>query len=105
MMSIFLRELIGVWKLFQNWIVPSRLEKLERDRKHWVQPRACVTYIKIERRELVSQVQLRIVVERTADVIAQFLLDRPLEHIAHRVKIKMKIERDSVIEPDAFVVN
>src|SRR5437773_6533867 len=49
--------------------------------------------------------QLRVVVERTAHVIAQFVFNRPANHVAHGVKIKMKIERDIVIESDAFVVN
>src|SRR5207244_4255713 len=104
-LSIFLRELIGVWKLFQNWIVSRRFEEFQRDRKNRVQPRARVPNVKIERRKLMTEMQFRIVIERTADVVAQLLLNRPANHVAHCVKIQVKIERDRVIEPEAFIVN
>src|SRR5205085_4674945 len=104
-LSIFLRELIGVWKLFQNRIVPRRFEKFQRDRKNRVQPGARVSHVKIERRELMTEMQFRIVIERTTDVVAQLLLDRPADHVAHCVKIQMEIERDRVIEPEALIVN
>src|SRR5437016_12979509 len=104
-LSIFLRELIGVWKLFQNRIMPRWFEKFQRHGKNRVQPGARVSHVKIERRELMTEMQFRIVIERTAHVGAQLLLDRPADHVAHRVKIQMEIERDLVIEPEAFVVN
>src|SRR5438270_11492657 len=49
--------------------------------------------------------ELAIIVERTPEVNAQPIIDRPTDHIAHRVKIKMQIERDIVIEAKAFIVN
>src|SRR5437879_12482249 len=49
--------------------------------------------------------QLRIIVERTAEIKAQPLIDRPADHVAHGVKIKMQVERDIVIEAKAFIVN
>src|SRR5262249_40889135 len=51
-----------------------------------------------------AEMKFRIVIERAAHVVAQLLLDRPANHVAHGVKIKMKIERDIVIEADHFVV-
>src|SRR5438270_9151698 len=104
-LSIFLRELIGVWKLFQDRIVPRRFEKFQRHGKNRVQPGARVSHVKIERPELMTEMQFRIVIERTADVGAQLLLDRPANHVAHCVKIKVEIERDGVIEPEALIVN
>src|SRR5204863_1216269 len=102
---ILLAELIRVWKFFQDRIVPRRLEIFQRETENWIQPGAGVQHVKIERRELMSEMQLRIVIERAAYVAAQFLIDRPPNHVAHRVKIKMKLKRHLVIEADAFVVN
>src|SRR5262249_33928854 len=78
-------------------------EILQREREDWIQPRARVEDVEIERRQLVPEVQLRVVVERPAHVISQLLIDRPANHVAHCVKIKMKVERDVIIETDAFV--
>src|SRR5438128_696781 len=62
-------------------------------------------HVEIERRQLVPEMKFWIIIERSADVIAQFLVDRPTDHVAHRVKIEMKIERHLVVEAEAFVVN
>src|SRR4051812_6886239 len=104
MMSILRGKLRRVWKFFQCWIVSGRLEIFQCETENWIQPITRVPHIKIERGELVTEMQFRIVIERTAHVVAQLLFDRPLNHVAHRVKIKMKIERDWIIEPDHFVV-
>ena len=45
-----------------------------------------------------------IVVKRPAHVIPQFLIDRPTDHAAHCVKIKVKVERHVVIEAKTFVI-
>src|SRR5205807_10252541 len=45
------------------------------------------------------------VITRTATVVAQILIDRPTDHVAHGVKIKMQIERDAVVESEAVIVN
>src|SRR5207253_7430291 len=94
-----------VWKFSQNRIMPCRLEIFHREAKDGIQERARVQNVKIERRELVAEMQFRIVVKRTAAVGAKALSDRPTDNVAHGVEIKMKIERDIVIEPEAFVVN
>ena len=52
-----------------------------------------------------TEMQFRIVIEWTAGVVTQLLIDRPTDHIAHRVKIKMQIERNIVIEAEALIVN
>src|SRR4051794_26451970 len=87
-------KLIGVRKLPNDGIVPRRLEKLDRPAKDRIQQRSSVTNIKVERHQLASEMELRIVVERRAAVKPQPLLDRPRKHIAQGVKIKREIQRD-----------
>ena len=94
-----------VWKFSQNRIMPRRLEVFHGEVEDRIQQRSRVQHVKIERRELVAEMQFRIVIERTAAVGAQPLVDRPTNHVAHRIKIKMQIERDIVIEAKAFIVN
>src|SRR5204863_4840247 len=94
-----------VWKFFQNRIVPRRLEIFHSQPKDRIKPRSRVQHVEIERRQLVAEMQLRIIVERTAEVKAQPLIDRPTDHVAHGVKIKMQIERDIVVEAKAFIIN
>ena len=62
-------------------------------------------HVKIERRELMAEMEFWIIIERATAVVAQSLVDRPTNHIAHSVKIKMQIERDIVIEAEALIVN
>ena len=62
-------------------------------------------HVEIERRELMAEMEFWIVIERTTAVVAQPLIDRPTNHIAHGVEIKMQIERDIVIEAEALIVN
>ena len=88
----------------QNRVVPGWLEIFQGKLENRIQPPFCVHYIQINRSELVAEMQLRIVIQGTAHVTAQFLLDRPTNHVAHCVEIKMKVERDFVIEADDFVV-
>ena len=49
--------------------------------------------------------QLRLVVERVAVVVLQTLFQRPGNDVAQRVKIKMQVERDAVVQSNAFVIN
>src|SRR4029453_1076298 len=48
---------------------------------------------------------LRLIIERVAVVIFQPLLQRPRDDVPQGVKIEVQIERDTVIEPDALVIN
>src|SRR5438270_6200594 len=80
-------------------------EIFQRELKNRIQKRARVQHVEIERRKLMPEMQFRIVVERTAHVIAQLFLNCPADHVAHRVKIKVKIERNIVIEPETLIVN
>src|SRR6476661_6708504 len=98
-------QLLCVWKFSQNRIVPGRFEIFQRHSENWVEPSASVKHVEIEGLQLVPEMQFRIVIERTAGVTTQPLLNRPTDHIAHGVKIKMEIERDVIIEPQALIVN
>lgn|ERR1700736_2239496 len=94
-----------VWKFSQNRIMPRRLEVFHGEVEDRIQQRSRVQHVKIERRKFVAEMQFRIVIQRTAAIEAQLLIDRPTDHVAHRVKIKMEIERDIVIEAEALIVN
>ena len=61
--------------------------------------------VQIERHKLAIQMQLGFVVERIAIVVIQPLLQRPGDDVAQRVKIKMQVECDAVVQPNAFVIN
>src|SRR5436309_1527527 len=104
MMSILRGKLRHVRKFFQCRIVSGRLEIFQCESENRIQPISRVSHIQIERRELVAEMQFGIVIKRTAHIAAEVLLNRPLNHVTHRVKIKMKLERDRIIEPDHFVV-
>src|SRR5438132_1547985 len=86
-------------------IIITMASQVSGEANDGIQERARGQNVKIERRELVAEMQFRIVVKRTAAVVAKPLIDRPTDNVAHGVEIKMKIERDIVIEPEAFVVN
>src|SRR6266404_1499797 len=104
MMSILACELGGVWKFFQNRIVPCRLQVFQCETEDRIQPSSRVADVEIEGRELMTKMQLRIVIERTTEVTAQLLFERPSDHVAHRVKVKVKIEGHIVIESDDFII-
>src|SRR5438067_13314266 len=93
-----------VWKFFQDGIVSCRLEIFQCETEDWVQPFARVANVKIEGRELMPEMQLRIVIEGTADVMPNVLFERSSDYVAHGVKVKMKIKRHLVIESYDLVV-
>src|SRR4030095_2488313 len=100
-----LSELIGVRKPLQNRIVTRRAEIFDETAKNRVEQRICVHDVEIERHKLTIQMQLRLVVERVAVVVLQTLFQRPGNDVAQRVKIKMQVERDTVVQSNAFVIN
>ena len=85
--------------------MPGRLEIFHGEVEDRIQQPSRVQHVKIERPKFVPEMQFRIIIERTAVIVAQPLVDRPTDHVAHGVKIKMEIERDIVIEAEAFIVN
>src|SRR5947208_8666081 len=73
--------------------------------KDRINQRICVHDVQIERRKLAIQMQFGLVVERIAVVVIQTLFQRPRDDVAQRVKIKMEVERDAVVQSNAFVIN
>src|SRR5256886_17452407 len=71
----------------------------------WIQTRARMHHVQVQRHELAAEVQLGSVIQRVAVIIFQSLLQRPRNDVAQRVEIKVQIERYAVIEPDAFIIN
>src|ERR1700730_18671870 len=49
--------------------------------------------------------QLRVIIQRAANVFSQPLFHCPGEHVAQRVEIEMQVERDVVIEAETLIVN
>src|SRR5436189_6089901 len=98
-------ELACVPEFLQDRIVPGRFEKSQRAPEDLVQERRRVQHVKIEREQVATQMELRLVVERAAPIALEALLDRPGEDVAQRVEIEMKIERDAVIEAEVVVID
>src|SRR4029077_17416707 len=78
---------------------------LDQPAKDRIEQRICVPDVQIERYELAIQMQFGFVVERIAIVVLQTLFQRPGDDVAQRVKIKMQLERDAVVQSNEFVVN
>src|SRR5205814_8702350 len=97
-------KLIRVRKLLQDWVVARRPEVFEHSTKNRIQEWIRMRDVQIERHQLAIQMQLRLIIERVAVIIFQPLLQRPRDDVAQRVKVKVQIERDTIIEPDAFVI-
>ena len=100
-----LSKLIRVWKSPQDRIVTRWSEIFDHPAEDWIQKRARVHHVQVKRHELAPEVQLGPVIQRIAVIIFQSLLQRPRDDVAQRVEIKMQIERDTIIKPDAFIVN
>src|SRR5437660_11789878 len=62
-------------------------------------------HVKIERREITTKMQLRVVIERAATIEGQPILDRPPQNVPQRVKIKVEIERNGIVQAEIFVVD
>src|SRR5436190_15219229 len=62
-------------------------------------------HVKIERCEIATEMQLRIVIERATTIKGQAIIDGPAQDVAERVKIKVEIERDRVVQAEVFVIN
>ena len=62
-------------------------------------------HVKIKRREIATEMQLRIVIERAATIKGQSVVDGPAQNVAQCVKIKMKIDSDRIVESEIFVVD
>src|ERR1700704_4459083 len=94
-----------VWEPAQHRIVTGRFEIFHRAPKYWIEEARSVAHVQIERHQLATEMQLRIVVQGIAAVIFQSLLERPGDDVAQSVKIEMQIERDGIIQADAFIIN
>src|SRR4030095_5563715 len=62
-------------------------------------------HVKIERCEIATEMQLRIVIERAATIKGQAMIDGPAQDVAERVKIKVEIEGDRIVQAEVFVIN
>src|SRR6266480_3859737 len=62
-------------------------------------------HVKIERCEIATEMQLRIIIERAATIEGQAIVDGPAQDVAQRVKIKVEIERNRIVQAEIFVVD
>src|SRR5204863_7580175 len=69
------------------------------------QRRLAMPHVKIGRDEIASKMQLRVVIERAATIDGQPILDGPPQNDTQRVKIKVEIERNGIVEAEIFVVD
>src|SRR5574337_40049 len=48
--------------------------------------------------------EFRIIIQRAAAIFIESLFHRPGENVSQRIKVKMKVQRNLVIQPEALVV-
>ena len=101
----FTVQFVCVRKLLQNRVVLGRLEEAEGAAEEGIDQGAGVHDVEIERNELTAEMELGIVIERSALISAQTLTHCPVNDVAKGLKIKIELERNFVIEAEAFVVN
>src|SRR5690242_21896871 len=95
----------GVGEFRQHGIWSRRFKQLHHATENWIQQGLSVSDVEIERCQIATEVQLRIVVERAAAVKRQVVIDCPAENVAQCVKIEMQVERDGIVETEIFVVD
>src|SRR5437870_660563 len=98
-------KLIRVRKSLENRVMPRRSEIFDYATKCRIQQSAGMPHIEVERHQFAIEMQLRLVVQRIAVVVIQTLFQRPGDDVAQCVKIKMEVERDAVVQSNAFVIN
>src|ERR1700704_5181813 len=94
-----------VWEPAQHWIVAGRFKIFHRAPKDWIEEARSVPHVQIERHQLATKMELRVVVQGIAAVIFQSLLERPGNDVAQSIKVEMQIERDGIVQADALVIN
>src|SRR5437588_12443372 len=62
-------------------------------------------HVKIERRQIATEMQLRVVIEWATTVEGQTVLDGPAQNVAQGIKVKMEFERNRIVQPEIFVVD
>src|SRR6266571_7425082 len=98
-------EFVRVGEFAQKRIMARRSEIFDDAAEDRIQKRARVPDVQVKRYELAAKMQLGSVIQWIAVIIFQSLLQRPRDDVPQRIEIKVQIERDSVIEPDTFIVN
>src|SRR5438477_400323 len=98
-------ELVRVSEMLQYRIVPGRFEELQDGAKDFVQDRIGMPDVEIERIEVATKTEFRLIIQRAAPVTFETLFQRPSQNIAQCVKVEMEIERHPIIEADVIVVD
>src|SRR5215467_1949368 len=97
-------ELTCVREPVQNRVVTGRSEIFDKTTENRIEQRTGMFDVEIERRKLAVEMEFWLVVERVAVVVLQTFFKCPGDDVAQCVKIKVQIERDVVIQYNAFVV-
>src|SRR5881398_1165724 len=95
----------SVGEFGQHGIVSRRFKQLHHATENWIQQGLGMSDVEIERCQIATEMQLRIVVERAAAIEGQAVIDGPAENVTQGVKIQMQIERDGIVEAEIFVVD
>src|SRR5678815_5612521 len=90
----------SVGEFRQHGIVSRRFKELHHATENRIQQGLSVPDVKIERGQIATEMQLRIVVERAAAIAGQTVIDRPAQNVAQSVKIKMQIECDGIVQTE-----
>src|SRR5258706_1202830 len=93
-----------VGETLQYRIAARRLEPRQDPLHEEVDERRGVPHVEIERRELATEVQLRIVIEGAADIPLQPARHAPRQEVAQRMKVQVQVECDAVVEAEVLVV-
>src|SRR5437763_12758628 len=98
-------KLGGVGEFRQDGIVARRFKQFQHPTENWIQQGLSVSDVKIERCQIATEMQLRIIVERAAAVEGQVAIDCPAQNVAQGVEIEMQVERDGIVVAEIFVEN
>src|ERR1044071_8683989 len=80
-------ELVRVWETFENWVVPGRFEKFQEWPEQPVQNRMGMSHVKIQRKQITTEMQFGLIIEWAAPVPFQAVRQRPAQDVAKGVKI------------------
>src|SRR5205814_8283536 len=73
--------------------------------KNRIQQGLGMPHVKIERREIATKMQLRVVTKGAATIEGQPILDGPAQNVPQRVTIKAEIARYGIVKAEIFVID
>src|SRR3954468_18140595 len=87
----------------QNRIVPCRFHQRQNAPEDGIEERRGVLDVQIERTKQAVEMQLGLIVERTADIGRYAVVDAPVDDVAEGDEVEMQVECDTVVEAEIVV--